>query len=218
MLIPLILGLMLQQPLFIHGHQLASGCTSGAYSDTFTGSSGVLLTAYNPIYVAVDGSYPVSTLRLSGSSSVRTNSPFDNGGALVSCSTSDTFQMDIVGAPTITNNTSKYIAVRGTSGAHRGYSIAFCYSSGANWDSLCIFKDATLIQQGPHVGYDPTQTYTLKITASGSTSTLITGYINGVSTVTFTDTSSPLLSGNPGWFSNGDGFTADAQFTNAQDF
>lgn len=112
---------------------------------------------------------------------------------------------------TFTGMSSAYLgpAVRvSTSGAQTGYA-ALCSADACELIKMVAGTETTLVGMGSTIS----ATSTVKLTASGTSPTALTVYVNGSTYETYSDSSSPLTSGDWGL---GNGLTnADTHISNA---
>lgn len=82
------------------------------------------------------------------------------------------------------------------SGSQEGYSLIFTTASGGNWTRLELQKNGSFLAQVTGLTNAQADDWTLKITAAANGSDVdLEGFIDDVSTLTHTDTSSPLTGG-----------------------
>jgi hypothetical protein len=186
--------------------------SSGASYDTFAGTSGTALAAYNSCWVNLTSSYVTSHVALAGSNLIQTS--VYQGGAAYNGSTSDTAQM-IFEPATTSSNTYKAICVRSTPGTSTGY----CWLGGVLWGGTAVSSgEATKngVALAPIYGCTTMNThttaYTIALKASGTSTVTLTGYVNGVAcTTNATDSSSTITSGIPGFWATYGSSLADTQ-------
>jgi hypothetical protein len=178
------------------------------------------LATHNAVWQNYTSSYPVANFALIGGGVVQVvANPFNSAGALLGCSTSDTFQIVLQAASSTANfNLAKYGCVRAQSGGTSGYCGSPCFSDGSgNWGRVCIFKNGSLFFQSGLSSYVVQANHTLKITASGTSTVTLNLFMDGTNVGTTTDSSSPIASGHPMFYMGGDGTNADNQFGAVQD-
>lgn len=181
------------------------------YSDSFTGADDTLLSAHDANWVSLSAGRPVGNFKLSSNRCIAT--AWTSAGALYSASTSDTSRITVVGNA---NPIFRDVHVRATSNSTTGYSCTLRGISEGNWTELRILKNGDYLGTGT-ISQALNSTYEMKIVASGSSTTTVTCYINGVASSTATDSSSPILSGNPGFSVDSGSYNAGSDFDNWSD-
>jgi len=89
-----------------------------------------------------------------------------------------------------------------------GYALYLSDPVGGNYTTAILLKDLAWLGQG--VGSWPINSdHTLRLTVSGSTTTVLTGYVDGTSIVTYNDTTTPHTTGYPGLWGKADGTLSD---------
>lgn len=195
-------------------------CTPGACFDDFTGVSGTPLATYNSNWVSSTSTYGIATLQLTTAPGVQLTSGFASGGAKYTGSTVDTSQITIAGSAA---SIGLFPDVRGVPGTSVGYQVQFSFYSGGNWTNVTFGKNGsglgtysitscgTIVANVPHK---------LAITATGTSSVVLTATIDGTCVITGpTDSSSPLAAGGrPGFHAAGNGTVADSKITKWCDY
>jgi hypothetical protein len=177
---------------------------SGTCKDTFSGTAGTLLANYNTAWLSYDDVFQVSHFQLGPSANeVESLSTSSDAGALYSFSTSN---FSTLMFPAATGTTSvREVCVFATSNPLTGTNSGYCFrvdnptTVGNPYTTGQFFKAGT-DEHGVTFSVPSTSAIavTLGVVASGSDE-ILTGYINGTSVGTFTDTSSVITSGNPGF-------------------
>jgi hypothetical protein len=185
---------------------ITTSCTSGNCSDAFVGTSGTALATQDPNWETFSSDYSLTGLTLNGSG-YATPAADGSGGALYGLSTSGTSAIIIPAGMTSSNHYD--VDVYGTSSSTAtfyGYLAILESSGGTNWNVLYLYKgESELTGNSSFTGTFPVSApHTLSETATTSGSNeVITVYIDGVAQITYTDSSSPLTTGNPGFVVNG---------------
>lgn len=185
LLLLLCLGASVPPPL-VSSKIAPSGSTPASASDTFTRADQDPLAGN----WTTDGT--LNTLKLSGNSVTyhSTTMPCEAHWNAVTFNANQSSQVD-------TTVTTGGPAVRcSTDGSKNFYG---CYSDGS---SVRIFKvTGGSVSQVASTSGNGGNPCTLKITASGSGTTVLTVYTNGLQALQYSDSSSPFTSGQPGmWF------------------
>jgi hypothetical protein len=171
----------------------------GATYDTFAGTSGTAMATYNSCWVNLTSSYVVANENLNGSNQV-TNTVYLGGGAYTG-DTSSTAQM-IIGPNTVVN-TAKYVCVRSNPGTAAGYCAGNNSWNSTSTTSIELLKNGGFLAgiTGCPTMNQQTTSYAVAIVAIGTSSVLLTAYVNGTAcTGTYTDSSSAIASGTVGFY------------------
>jgi len=185
-------------------------CTGGSCSDSFAGAAGTLLATHDANWSGTN----VGNCKLSGSGTVQTSSAYVVCGASYSASTASTSQIVASGFTGGTSPTSKCAIIR--SSGSTNYDGCLGTASGGNWTKCQIHKSGT-VEVSTAVAYSQATDHTIKLVASGTGPVVLTVYIDGTSACTYTDSTSPIASGNPGFYVSGNGTTANNQMSAWQD-
>lgn len=187
------------------------GCVSGSCSDNFSGSSGTPLATHNSAWTDAypASGYVVANLQLTGSSTVEVTSAFGTGGAIYSTSTSDTSQA--VYKAYSDYSIFKAACVRITPGTTSGY----CFYEQSTTSGI-VTKNGSFAT-GMAFSLPSGSDHTVKVSASGTTTVIVTVTVDGGSPQTWTDTSSPLAAGHPGIEAGAGSTIADTQLGAWQD-
>lgn len=177
-------------------------CTSGACSDSFAGTAGTMLTTP---WVEED----VATspgLHLTGSGTVQmTPNGAGYAEAIYQNSTSDTSQVTIV-PPSLNGDLERGPCVRmqatGAYTSDNGYCVMVLVSGG--YGSTVRFYKQFVGVTTATIGtpLDMSISHTVKIVASGTSTVTVSAYCDGTLVGSYTDSSSPLGSGHPGFQDN----------------
>lgn len=199
---------VMQQAIVNSKPAAAGGCSSaGSASDTFAGTVSTPLATHNSCWSNVSATYVVSSWLLTGSSAVKIIGQFASAGALYA-NNSDTSSLVLQGA-TAGHANNTMVAVRMTVTTTRGYSAGFTGTvTGGNVGTVTVNKNGGFL--GACFGtWAVTSSHTIKIVASGTSTTSINITVDGVACgSTITDSSSPITSGSPGFFADGDSSSA----------
>ena len=165
-------------------------------SDSFTNSDGTGLEVHDSNWTSISTTYNVEDFEIN-SNIVEHDGNWDFAGCYYDGSSEDESEAvdkahDFSG--------SKNITVR--AGAdQRGYSCSIGGADGGNWTDCYINKNgawlATLEVDGT---WSQASDHTIKVTASGTTTVTIEGFVDDVSQGTTEDSSSPIGSGHPGFW------------------
>lgn len=175
-------------------------------SDNFAGTNGTALASHDANWSSIDGTFTVANLKIDTNQCQIANNNYNSAGAYYNSSSADLSQL-LCKAQTSAGTGLKYVTVRAGTSA-KGYALYLSAPSGGNWTRANLYKNGAFLANVT-VSIPTTADHTLKITASGTSSVLITGYVDGVSTITYTDSSSPLASNHPGFYVSGNGVAAD---------
>jgi hypothetical protein len=196
------------------GNQVVNGCPlgSGSCFDTFAGTSGTLLPAYNSKWTLAAGANAIST---TGSNSAQISG---TASAVYSytASTSDTSQITVAPSST-TIGYGKLACVRVSSGI-AGYCVGFSAVSSGNYANCYVIKNMKYLGGGSCGIVSAAATHTLGLVASGTTTVTLSVYLDGVLQRTITDASSPYTVSGSGFGLQGDGTPADSTVTEWQDY
>jgi len=166
-------------------------------SDNFTDSNGTGLEVHDSNWTSIDSVYNVEDFEIN-SNIVEHEGNWDSAGCYYDGSSED--ESEAVSKAHVV--TSKHIAVRAET-SQRGYSCQIGLASGGNWDNCYLNKNsawlATLETDG---NWSQASDHTLKVTASGTTTVTVEGFVDDVSQGTTEDSSSPLGSGHPGFWNS----------------
>jgi hypothetical protein len=190
------------------------GCPAGSGScvDNFTGTSGTLLPTYNSQWVLAAGTNSIYT---TGSNSAQVSGTasavyYYNG------SVSDTSQITLAPSST-TIGYEKLACVRVASGIG-GYCVGLSPVSSGNYSACYVMKNFRYLGYGSCGTIAATATHTLALVASGTSTVTLTIYVDGVSSGTVTDSSSPYTVAGSGFGLQGDGTPADSTVNEWQDY
>lgn len=202
-LLPLSCKAQVMQQAIINSKPAASSPCASPASDTFAGTTGTALATHNSCWSNANATYVVSSWQLNGSSAVKITSQFGSAGAIYN-NTSDTSSL-VIKQATATHYNTTTVAVRMTLNTHLGYSAGFTGAiSGGNLGTVTLNKDNGFFN-ACFGTWSATADHTIKIVASGTSTTSINISVDGVACgSTFTDSSSPLTSGSPGFYATGD--------------
>lgn len=187
--------------------------SSTGISDLFTGVDGTLLATHNPAWGNMGATYLVSNVSIA--SNQARGAVYIFSGARHTTSSSDISQF--VAKSYTTTGTQKRPHVRASS-TSRGYSFKMGNPSGLNFRNIEIEKDGAYFKECAMPDKICTSDHTLKITASGTSSVTITAYVDGEQMCQAVDSSSPIMSGNPGFSILGDGVPAGNNIDDWQDY
>jgi hypothetical protein len=185
---------------------------SGSCSDTFTGSSGSLLPAYDSKWTLAGG---VNSIYTTGSNSAQISGSA-SAVYYYAGSASDTAQITL--APSAaTIGYEKLACVRVSSGIP-GYCVGFSPVSSGNYTACYVMKDFKYLGGGGCGTVSATASHTLALVASGSSKVSLSVYVDGVLKGTVTDSSSPHTIAGSGFGLQGDGTPADSTVNEWQDY
>lgn len=187
-------------------------CTSGACSDSFTGTANTLLATHDSHWAGNSA----GNCKLSGSSTVWTSTSYLTCGASYTASTSDTSQVVVSGFTGGTSPTSKGVTLRVDPAFTVSYWLYLGTPSGGNWTRCAIFKTG-VSKVTTTVSFSQSVDHTIKAVASGTNPVVLTLYVDGSSACTYTDSSSPLSAGYPGIVVAGNGTNANNTLSAWQD-
>lgn len=201
-----------QAPLFVHGKRASAGCSaSGSASDTFAGSASTPLATHSACWTTANATagWVVTNLVLSGSNTVQLSSAFAQGGAIYSSSTSDISQAVYKAFSDYSH--FKAACVRITPGTHSGY----CFNEQSTTSGV-VTKDGGF-GTGMSFTLPSGSDHTIKISATGTSSVIISVTVDGGVPQNWTDASSPLPAGHPGIEMQGNGTISFSQLGTWQD-
>ena len=185
---------------------------SGTCSDAFTGTAGTSLSIYDASWVKIKGTSDVVTTG-SGTVAIDGRNYAYYGYAL---STSDVSQITVKASNT-TGAYTRSACVRLTPN-FGGYCVGFGSVVSGNYYNCYVEKGGSSIGNGNCGLISATVDHTLAIVASGSSSTNLNIYVDGVRTGSLTDTNQPLTTAKSGFSLIGDGTTANSQADGWQDY
>ena len=178
-------------------------------SDNFTGADDTALETHDSNWTSINATYPVSNLEII-SNTVRHEAIWQLSGAYYNGSSVDSSQ--IVFKAGTNGSQSRNVSVRAGSD-QRGYSASLTTISSGNYTYFNISKNgawlATLETSG---AWSVTADHTVKITASGSSTVTIEGFVDGSSEGTTSDSSSPIGAGHPGFWTGELGTIAEGVY------
>jgi len=195
-------------------NQAPNGCPSGSGScfDTFNGSSGTQLPAYNSKWVLAAGTNSIYT---TGSNSAQISGTA-SAVYYYSSSTSDISQISV--APSAaTIGYEKLACVRVSSGIS-GYCVGFSSASSGNYSNCYVMKDFKYLGGGSCGTVSATVSHTLALVASGTSPVSLNVYLDGVLKGSVTDSANPHTVAGSGFGLQGDGTPADSTVTEWQDY
>lgn len=164
------------------------------YSDAFTGGES-LLADHDANWTASQAG--ITNLAINGSGSALLTGTYRSGSAYYSASTAD-MSIAVVGAGASDANVRPAACVR-MSGSVNGYCLALMDISSGNWTDVAIYKNTGILCYLDGGSWATNTTHTLKITASGTGTVTIHGYVDGTEvTGSCSDASSAYDSGSPG--------------------
>lgn len=183
------------------------------YSDTFTGTNGTLLATHDSNWVQINSSYPIAQATIQSNMGSVAN--YQSSSGFYNASSSDISQLLFKGLPASTN-IEKNICVR-AGAAEFGYAVRISYAAGSK-TYLTIYKHNSYFGDITLTGtLNTTLDHTMKLVASGTSTVTIALTIDGVYQGLVTDSSSPIVSGHPGWYVAGS-HAATATFDDWQDY
>ena len=178
-------------------------------SDNFTGADDTALETHDSNWTSINATYPVSNLEII-SNTVRHEATWQLSGAYYNGSSVDSSQ--IVFKAGTNGSPARNVSVRAGSN-QRGYSASLGTISSGNYTFFNISKNgawlATLETSG---AWSVTADHTVKITASGSSTVTIEGFVDGSSEGTTSDSSSPIGAGHPGFWTGELGTIAEGVY------
>lgn len=194
-MLQLILALILLLPAQVWGGScIGFGQTSGAY-DNFNRSDGALGGDWGSGATALSGLAIASNV-------VSPTTNYGGGSARYTTSSNDTSQATIKG--TTPDGEGLQICVRMRDG-YDGYCARFAEVGGETYTAWGIRKDGSYLCDGT-LSYAKNTDHTLKLVASGTSTTTLTFSVDGATiTSSCSDSSTPITSGNPGFRLNGGG-------------
>jgi len=189
--------------------------SAGGNSDTFNGTNGTTLAAHNSNWADVGYSGGDAISNITIQSNKLQVAAYRWPAAYYSISSSDTSQAILV-ANTYNNVIGP--TVRSSSGVI-GYVACFGNPSGGNWGGAYVYKNNSYLGAAGAGTWAQGSNHTVKIVATGTSTTTLTVWVDGVSVGTVTDSSTPYTSGHPGFTINLSGTgTPLTLFSNWQDF
>jgi hypothetical protein len=218
-ILTILITLYMSVPCYAGGMMMGGGVTAVAptgYSDDFTGTASTPLATHDANWTSMDAAWPVGAFILSGDSTVLPNAAYNNASAYYAGSASDTSQIVYKGQTHC--RVGSYVAVR-AGAASFGYSATFEGLTGGNWTVMDVRKNGTNQAYPTIANADCTVDHTIKIVASGTSTTTITVYVDGTAAgSTYQDSSTPITSGHPGFYSGTGQYPVDQIFDSWQDY
>ena len=186
---------------------------SGSCYDTFAGAAGTALSAYNPNWALLSGSWgPMDT---TGANSVTLSTADSWAQYSYSASTSEVSQITV---PTSNDTNGVYTRAACVRGGGSGYCVSFGAVSGGNYTTAYVAKNSGYLGS-VGVSIPATTTHNLGIVASGTSTVTLSLYVDGVLKGTVTDSSgSPILTLGPGIQMRFPTVLADSTISGWQDF
>lgn len=166
-------------------------------SDSFTGADGTLLATHDTNWTQ---GQLIANLALSGNA-CGVNDKYKTVAAYYATSTADSSQITIK-AMGSSATISKSPAVR-MAGTARGYTLLPLISSGIITRFAFQKNGTTIGYSTSGLSYPVTADHTLQITASGTSTVVLTAFIDGTNIGSYNDSSSPITSGSPGFYIDG---------------
>jgi hypothetical protein len=176
-------------------------------TDNFTGTNGTTLYTHDNKWTDSAGNVTAENTDAEiNSNQLRPAGEWVIGGGYYNNSQSADPQMSqFVVKGTAAARVYRYIAVR-MGASTNGYAVRYSESSGSNYTTLEVLKDGSWIGTISSRTDAYANDITLKIEASGTSTTTIKVYINGTQAGSdITDSSSPITTGYPGFIIMGDG-------------
>lgn len=166
-------------------------------SDSFTDTNGVHLADHNANWAGY-GDVGLDNITIQGNKASGTT--YVSTWARYTSSTADTSQI-VMSAYTdnASINPSIGVMVRGSS-TSKGYVFKLFQQDGTNWTYWELDKNGSWADSAAGQTFAGNTSHILKITASGTSSVVINMYVDGNLIHSYTDSSSPIGSGNPGFF------------------
>ena len=178
-------------------------------SDNFTGADDTALETHDSNWTSINATYPVSNLEII-SNTVRHEAIWQLSGAYYNGSSVDSSQ--IVFKAGTNGSQSRNVSVRAGSD-QRGYSASLTTISSGNYTYFNISKNGAWLSTLETSGaWSVTADHTVKITASGSSTVTIEGFVDGSSEGTTSDSSSPIGAGHPGFWTGELGTIAEGVY------
>ncbi len=199
---------------FLAGASAQSSCVSGSGTCADAFSSGGTITPLS--------TYSSSWLKLQGTADAYTtgnNSIAISGTNYASygfaSSIADVSQITIAPSATQTFYAREACVRLGSNG---GYCVGFGAVSNGTYNGCYIAKSGQYLGNAGCGALSATNSHSLAITATGTTSVALRVYVDGVQTGTVTDTAGTYTTGRPGLVLIGDGTPANSQILNWQDY
>ncbi|MCK5600972.1 hypothetical protein KAR91_03825, partial [Candidatus Pacearchaeota archaeon] len=166
-------------------------------SDDFTDSNGTGLEDHNSNWISLNGGSLVTTLEINNN--IVEHEGVDlASGAVCTTSSEDFSEIDFIGL--VGGSEARVVALRLESMVSSGYGAIFYDISAGNYTDFILLKDGGFMALLEGSGsWDVTNTYRVKITASGTTTVRVTGFIDGGEIGYYDDSSSPIGPGSPGF-------------------
>jgi len=184
-------------------------------SDSFTDTNGTALTTHDSNWADADSTYVVANYEIQ-SNLVRGNNDFNYCGARYTTSSVDLSQV-VFKAGSYPNN-AKYVIVRADGTTNRGYTFTFAGLSTDTFTSVTLRKNGTFLSGSGSKSISRLSDQTVKITASGTTTVTVKGFVAGTEEITYDDSTSPLSSGNPGFCALTDTAATLSDYTDMDDW
>ena len=192
--------------------------TPSGYSDSFTNTNDTPLATHNSNWTNANGTFVVSNFEITNNTATITGD-WAIAGAMHSSSTSDTSQVVVKALTNTSQPINRYVGVR-MNGTSLGYNVYLSNFSGGVWGNLGARKDtAGLGVACTGFGISAGADHTMRVVASGTSTVTINVYIDGGGSpaCSWTDSSSTITSGHPGFFAVGNGTTGNGSFDNWTD-
>jgi hypothetical protein len=175
-------------------------------TDNFTDSDGVGLEVHDSNWNSVDATYTVENLEINNNVAEHEGT-WDHSGAWYDASSEDSSQILAIAH----DHAGKNVSVRMNTNI-RGYSLYMGGASGGNWTNVNVGKNGAWLAQLDTGTWSQASNWTLKVTATGTSTVTIEGFVNDSSMGTTEDSSSPLSAGHPGFFQTETNTVANARW------
>ncbi len=170
-------------------------------TDNFTDSDETTLPTHDSKWVDVDSTYDAASV-WTKSNLAESIAAWNDGGALYNDGQPDDqmSQVKCVGNASISDPGTIRLLARATKDSTRGYVVYFDTVSGGNFTSLTLLKDTTWKAAQSGLSYSVSSDHTFKISATGQSTTTVKVFVDSNEHISFADSSSPILSGLPGFY------------------
>lgn len=176
-------------------------------SDSFTNSDSTGLESHDSNWGSYTATFVVTALEIN-SNICEPETDYTNSGARYTTSSEDLSQIVKKSGSYINNSAGVCVRTDGTNGC---YAFRMNGLSTDTFSSCELVKDFTFLAGGSG-SWSRLSDRTLKITASGSSTTTVKGFIDGSEEATYDDSTTPYTSGSPGFYCTSGIAAADAGF------
>lgn len=181
-------------------------------TDPFTDSNGTYLTPHDAKWINVTSGYGTDDAVINNNI-LEADGAWQGYGGLYNDGQPDDqlSQMTFVGDAGIAGAAYRKALARATKDSTFGYVAYFNAVSGGNYTSITILKNTTWASSASGLSYPVADDLTFKISATWQSTTTVEVIVDDVEKLSWADSSSPILSGLPGFKVDGPQYVLESR-------